>query len=216
MATYSIIHPAQVAMLTLSALFTLLPLLSLTLRLTAHRLAHRPLTASDHCTFLATLIILIFNALAIYSVTSLGVGYAHAAALPPATVETLLKLILAFELMWAVSLSLSKASILLMYCRVFGDGYVKVAARVTLVVVGIWAVEVVLATFLMCRPLRTNWRQVAGAKCEGVIAMYMANGVVNLVTDLVVVLLPLPYLWRLRLPKQTKIGLAIALSLGFL
>ena len=42
----------------------------------------------------------------------------------------------------------------------------------------------------------------------------MAHGVLNLAADLVVVIMPVPLLWRLQLPRHQKIGLVVLFLSG--
>lgn len=46
--------------------------------------------------------------------------------------------------------------------------------------------------------------------------MYIINGIGNMILDIAVLALPLPTIWKLKLPTAQKLGLAIIFSLGIL
>ena len=57
---------------------------------------------------------------------------------------------------------------------------------------------VVLATLLICHPLRLNWDKAAGGSCGDTSALYLGGGIVNLILDVTIVALPMPMLWGLQ------------------
>lgn len=220
MAIFPIHNHKQRAVLAVSIISSILPLVAVSLRIISNRVAHRSLSCSDCCAVLAAAFAVVFHAVLITGVAQCGVGWGHVSDLvatySAAPIEKLLKLNLALELCWALSLSFSKTAILLLYGQLFRDSYMVVASRLTAAVVLLWAVEVVLASLLMCQPIAENWKHVPGGHCGDRITIYFVNGLVNLATDLTVILLPLPQLYRLRMPKHTKMALAMVLSLGLL
>lgn len=220
MTIFPIHNHTQRAVLAVSIICSILPVVAVSLRIISHRVAHRSLSCSDCCAVLAAVFAVGFHAVLITGVAQCGVGWGHVsdlvAAYGAAPIEKLLKLNLALELSWALSLSLSKTAILLLYGQLFRDSYMVVASRATAAVVLLWMVEVVVASLLMCQPIAENWTHIPGGHCGNQITIYFINGLVNLATDLTVILLPLPHLYRLRMPKHTKVGLGIVLSLGLL
>lgn len=42
----------------------------------------------------------------------------------------------------------------------------------------------------------------------------MAAAAINMVLDVVIVLLPLPIVWRLQMPTQRKLGITVTFALG--
>ena len=74
-----------------------------------------------------------------------------------------------------------------------------------------------LEEFFLCRPLAFNWdRTIRGGVCGDIMGAYIAAGVINLCTDLMVLILPVPTILRLQLPVRTKIALTFTICLGFL
>jgi hypothetical protein len=118
-------------------------------------------------------------------------------------------------MLWATSLSCSKASILLLYMRLFEVPSFLTAARVVGVIVALWACATVLAGFFICRPFAMNWdTTIPGGHCGDQVLSFTLTGVVNLLTDVAVIVLPLPYLYGLQMPRYRKIVLMVVFSLG--
>lgn len=221
MTTFPIVNRMQMTLLGISILCIILPTVAVSLRILSHRIAHRSLTASDGLAALAAALAVAFQAVQIMTVLRCGLGWGHASEVKAAygdrPIHMLLQQVLTFELLWGLSLSCSKLSILLLYCRLFRDSHsVVTAARITAVFTFLWAVSVVLAASLICQPMKEQWIHVDGGHCGNRFLLYLIHGFSNLATDLIVVLLPLPYLYRLKLPMQTKVGLGIVFSLGLM
>lgn len=83
-------------------------------------------------------------------------------------------------------------------------------------IVWMWAVSVILETFLLCRPLAYNWDTSIAGTCGNRNATYVVAGTLNLVTDLMVMALPVPHIWKLQLSFSKKIALSGVFSVGLL
>lgn len=79
-----------------------------------------------------------------------------------------------------------------------------------------WAVSVILETLLLCRPLAYNWDATIDGVCGEKNATFVAAGTLNLVTDLMVMALPIPHIWKLRLSVPKKLALCLVFCMGLL
>jgi len=80
-----------------------------------------------------------------------------------------------------------------------------------------WAMSIVLETFLLCRPLAFNWDPtIPGGVCGQRNKVYVSAGALNVVTDFMVMLLPVPHILGLQLAIRRKLGLLLMFSLGIL
>lgn len=52
-------------------------------------------------------------------------------------------------------------------------------------------------------------------ECISETNLLLAAGIINVVTDLIVVLLPMPIVWRVKLPVQQQIVLGLLFAVGF-
>lgn len=74
-----------------------------------------------------------------------------------------------------------------------------------------WAV---VSGFLHCMPVSHFWDQQGSGYCLDFEGVWMFNSVMNIVTDLILLALPMHPLLQLKLPKPQKIGLMILFSVG--
>lgn len=109
-----------------------------------------------------------------------------------------------------------KLSILCLYLRIF-----SAKRRFRLVTYGFIAftlaqtVTFFLLQLLQCIPLHAIWRlQRAGARCVDSYLLQFLSAVFNAGTDLAILCLPIPILWRLHLPIRKKIGLVLIFTSG--
>ncbi len=79
-----------------------------------------------------------------------------------------------------------------------------------------WFVPVFLEEIPLCRPFAFNWNpSIEGGRCDNRPAAYLAAGIINLLTDLMVLCLPVPMVWNLQLPRRRKIALSTVFGAGF-
>ena len=67
------------------------------------------------------------------------------------------------------------------------------------------AVVVILATLLICRPLAYNWNPTINGTCGDTHKLYLSGGIVNLLLDVSIVILPMPMLWGLQVCISTYV-----------
>lgn len=114
-------------------------------------------------------------------------------------------------------MSLIKTSIMLFFSRIFGSKRsFRVSVTVVMTIVWLWAISIVLETMLLCRPLAYNWDTSIKGTCGQRNATYVVAGTLNLVTDLMVMALPIPHIWKLQLNVAKKLTLYLVFSMGLL
>lgn len=105
---------------------------------------------------------------------------------------------------------------LLLYTKVFAVPAVMYTAWATMALISAWAIGTVLAGLLICRPIAMNWMEVPGGSCGNQVLSFTITGIINLITDVAVLALPMPYLYKLQLPLYKKVVLISVFSVGFL
>ncbi|ODH14526.1 hypothetical protein ACO22_06567 [Paracoccidioides brasiliensis] len=218
---FPIVTADQKAVLGVAIAFSITPVLAVSLRLLARRIAHRVLDASDYCIIAACIFSVTLESVSITGVIQCGIGYGHTTkvlmeyGMEPIT--KLLKLLIPLQFLWALSLSFCKVSILLLYARVFAVPIVIWVGRGAMVFIISWAIATIVAGCLICRPFAFNWDQtIPGGKCSDQVLSFTITGVFNLVTDVLVLLLPLPYLFKLQMQLYKKLVLMGVFSIGLL
>ncbi|MCJ1465714.1 hypothetical protein MMC07_004333 [Pseudocyphellaria aurata] len=118
---------------------------------------------------------------------------------------------------WPITQTAIKISILLFYLQLFVTKQFRIAAYTIMFVVCLWCLEQVLATLLICRPISYNWNfKSQKGHCGNEVANVIAGAAVNVFTDLVILLLPMPIIWRLKIPTRSKLSLSFIFGLGFI
>ena len=84
-----------------------------------------------------------------------------------------------------------------------------------LVVLGYWIAMTILA-FLGCTPFARNWDKAIAGSCVNLVAFFRWNGITNLLIDFLILLLPLPMVWRLNVGTRQKLELSGTFLLGLL
>lgn len=73
-----------------------------------------------------------------------------------------------------------------------------------------------LAVFLSrCYPVSQEWEPKPWGHCRSLTTSELASSSINLGLDFLIVMLPLPWLWRLHMPVSNKIVVTIMFSFGF-
>ncbi|KAL8876720.1 MAG: hypothetical protein Q9198_005133 [Flavoplaca austrocitrina] len=117
---------------------------------------------------------------------------------------------------WPVAQSMTKISILLFYIHLFPTRIFSYAAYSLIVVVTAWMIQQILATLVICRPISINWDASVNGTCGNVAANCLASAGINTLTDILILILPMPIIWRLHVPLRNKLILSLIFGLGFL
>ena len=84
-----------------------------------------------------------------------------------------------------------------------------------MVLVMIWALIQVVLLSVACVPIATIVPNLAD-KCLSTLPIWYFSSAVNIVSDVIILLVPLPSVYRLKLPRQQKIVVWCIFCLGFL
>jgi len=117
-------------------------------------------------------------------------------------------------------LQLVRASILFLYIDIFPIQIFTKTCYGFLTLNVAYCLEVILFRLIVCQPLRYNWDleiSPASAACRASVN-YAAfvNGILNILLDVGMVMLPMPVLWSLRMEVQRKVALSFVFGLGIL
>lgn len=90
------------------------------------------------------------------------------------------------------------------------------ATLVTLAVVNLAGIALTLLNIFQCRPVGAAFEKdiPPGQHCTDIITIYLSSAPVNIVTDLALLVLPMPILTAMRLPRNEKLILIVTFSFG--
>ena len=126
-----------------------------------------------------------------------------------------LKCIYGFALMYKMAMFFVKLSFLLQYLRIFPTKKTRIALWISLaVVVALGACNIITSIFI-CRPIQMFWESFADARyCFDIYQLWTVNASINLATDLLIIILPIPGIKRLMLPLRQRLGLMMVFAVG--
>lgn len=102
-----------------------------------------------------------------------------------------------------------KLSILLLYLRLFTVSRAfRVMTWATGALVVAYSVAGFVGTLAACNPKKGT--------CKNISQLAACSSALNILTDLIIIILPLPQVWRLHATFKQKLGLAIIFTTGFL
>ncbi|ROV98635.1 hypothetical protein VSDG_04342 [Cytospora chrysosperma] len=134
---------------------------------------------------------------------------------------TLLKIVYAEPFVYALAVTTTKISILLLYRRLFHAGQSctnRIYAVAYWAAVGLTSCYPVIMFITMaaaCRPVSFYWEQYLGRTdgvCIDVTLFYLVFGIVNMVIDVVILVSPIPRIISLQLNKRRKFSVIVAWS----
>lgn len=126
------------------------------------------------------------------------------------------KLFVPAQPLWAAANSCVKFSILLLYSTLFPVKWFVRTCFAVMAVTTAYFVIVFLEAFLLCEPVQFNWDKTIEGSCSGQRYAFLATGIVNLLIDVFIVVLPMPLVFRLQMSIGRRISVAAMFSLGAL
>ncbi|KAH7306007.1 hypothetical protein B0I35DRAFT_443691 [Stachybotrys elegans] len=205
-------------------ILALLDIVVVTLRFIGRLRTKQELQIDDWLLLPATVLTTGVGALLVVGVTQEAFGYR---TIPTSrenpSDEALQQMTLAIRFEWTISIILpialacNKASFLFFYRRLF-----SISRRVSWLLwslvgfVVAWAIAFVIATLMCCNVMTTAiWQPVAEmAQCVFFLQILMAFCITGFVTDLVIIAVPIPLVWRLRLDTPRKLMACASFLLG--
>ena len=153
------------------------------------------------------------------SVKNAGVGY-HAAYLEKTDPSKLMqwgKYLLAISTLTFGCVNLPKLAILALFHRLFPNKSNRTAVYVLMATLILLLVSLVTATLAACHPFAANWNlDLPDAHCVNKEALFRYGSLPNIITDGVMLVLPLRVTWNLQTTTRLKVGLTITFLIGSL
>ena len=124
----------------------------------------------------------------------------------------LFKGVVVMSIVWNITVCLSKLSVLLMYTSIIPNKSMLVICRYFGATIVVWIVVAIVAALTICKPLDKAWKH--ANKCVNQNTFNFCLGMMNLIIDAAIIALPMPYLFRLRMPWRPKLVAIVLLGLG--
>ncbi|KAI0867199.1 hypothetical protein GGS24DRAFT_411578 [Hypoxylon argillaceum] len=208
----------------ISVVFSTLAIVAVLLRLRARVLQHAKLGPDDYLIVPGMIFAVGFGAnnIAAVVVGHLGSHVPVDANGVPETGPYLIKFketLFVATLLPILSHFFTKSSILFLYRRILRGNTLSYVTSGLLIAVWSWGIAFFFASLFTCYPINQNWLSLHGspehnAHCYNYIPMYYATAISNVILDVLILLVPIPIVWRLHMPTKRKIGVIGIFLLG--
>lgn len=114
------------------------------------------------------------------------------------------------------TIGFAKLSILFFYRRIFVVSRLRTVLNAYIWVVIAWVLAFGLSTIFECHPISAAWTELESDKyfkCINLIKYFNALSISDALTDLIIMILPIPVIWRMQMPLRQKIAV-VAVFIG--
>ncbi|BCS02755.1 uncharacterized protein AKAW2_61019A [Aspergillus luchuensis] len=214
-------HYSKQEMIGLGITFLFLPCIFVGFRIWAKWLSRRSLQADDY---------LIFRGLALSigcSITQLvgsidGLLGQHETTGPDGQpllhdpkFLTYQKCKFASQMMAVVGLGLTKISLLVLMRGIFAVSRTfRLGSNILVGLTAIWTISFFISNLFTCYPITALVEEYYGHKCLNSLAMWYAGCITDVLIDLIIMVLPLPMIFKLQLPQKQKLAISAMFVMG--
>jgi hypothetical protein len=153
--------------------------------------------------------------------TRFGWGY-HVWDIERDNIETVLKLVYSYAVVWLAANTTIKLSILLFYRRIFcppSSPSPRLARLITFSMIGVlaWGIAFFFWAAFVCKPLKAYWSllPIKGQKCYDAQG-YKSYGFIDIALDVYLLILPQYKIWNMRMELHRKIAVGTVMSFALL
>lgn len=118
-----------------------------------------------------------------------------------------------------IVLGLTKMGILFFYRRIFRGKVFEAVTIATLTLVGVWTVSYFFALLFFCTPITPYLKQgssAPGEHCIDPVSVYYSLAISDVIIDVIILAIPIPFVWRVQMPTRLKVGVTCTFLLGLL
>ncbi|KAL2037557.1 hypothetical protein N7G274_009669 [Stereocaulon virgatum] len=207
------LNPAFVATTVLCLLFATL---AVTVRLAVNLSGPNKKLRVEDYTSLVSWLGLVWTCLLAVLETRKGLGR-HQWDVPIADMKTLLKLNYFTRVYYAPTILAAKLTILLQLMRIFVTTKRGLVFR--LIQFLIWSnvcfyIGHLLVIIFQCTPVPKAWNASIGGHCIAKNVGLLASSTINVLSDVLILILPLWTIWHLKMPIQKKVSVSAAFAAG--
>ncbi|MCJ1382928.1 hypothetical protein MMC17_006041 [Xylographa soralifera] len=188
-------------------------------RIICKRSLKAKLTSDDYMIMLA--LILIYGLCVELILCTIFGGGKHALAVPLQDQVHVLQIIWIFEANYALATTTIKTSILIFYRHMFPSNatsfFWRIAWYFVLIWVLTWLVACGLVSVFQCSPVPFLWNQLTGdtsGSCIDEYSFLAANSALNIASDIMILMLPMPIVWHLHIQNSQKLAISSIFLLG--
>ncbi|MCJ1275265.1 hypothetical protein MMC21_003066 [Puttea exsequens] len=145
-----------------------------------------------------------------------GGGYHFTDINPLANPWYILKVLFVTRFLYLLIITAVKMSILLFYLRVSPAATFRIWVKTTMTACMIGEVLFSFIVLFSCNPIAKSWDPMIPGRCLYQIGIFKAVTVFSLVTNIVILVLPLHMIWNLHMALKRRLFLLAVLAMGIL
>lgn len=119
------------------------------------------------------------------------------------------------QILYGVTVFTTKLSILLLLSRIFGTVTgLKRRIKILIFVLAVFYTASTLLKIFICIPVRKVWTPALPGTCFHMQTVYIANCIASIVSDFVILILPMSSIWGLKTTTMRKVGITATFAVG--
>ncbi|KAF1362387.1 hypothetical protein EJ07DRAFT_12641, partial [Lizonia empirigonia] len=139
----------------------------------------------------------------------------HVWEIPAYKINSTFNLISICSILYCPFLAAAKFSLLFFYLRLSLLRWFRIAVYANMFLVVGYNIALIFPLIFTCNPVIKNFDVfVQGGSCLHRTPLYMATAVLNMITDIILLVLPIPMIIKLQMPKVQKAGLICIFGVG--
>ncbi|KAF3042864.1 hypothetical protein E8E12_000618 [Didymella heteroderae] len=139
----------------------------------------------------------------------------HIWEIPASKINSTFNLISVCTILYCPFLAAAKFSLLFFYLKLSHLRWFRIAVYANMFLVVGYNIGLVFPLIFTCTPVMKNFDVfITGGSCLDRTPLYMATAVLNMITDILLLVLPLPMIVKLQMPVIQKAGLICVFGIG--
>jgi hypothetical protein len=138
----------------------------------------------------------------------------HKADLTVVELDTALRWFFIAQTPYKVTVCLNKVATILLYLRIFVSQKFRIAAYTVMGTIVAWSIGAVGSTIFQCVPIAGAWDKTVDATCINSDIFWVAYAVLNILTDVMVLTLPIAPIMGLQLSTRNRVMLCAIFLMG--
>ncbi|KXX74578.1 hypothetical protein MMYC01_209686 [Madurella mycetomatis] len=188
------------------------------MRFYSRTLTARPYSADDWLVLasLFSQFVMAASILASVKVAAIGHHADYVVETNPGAITKFFQFLVFWSAWYLATFSFPKLAICLLYRRLFPQRAVFIIMWLTAVILIGTAIAGLVTDLAACMPFDAHWAplEVQKAQCIDKEPLFLWVNFPNIVTDVVMLILPLPIVWKLQTPFQLKVALTATFLIG--
>ncbi|KAI1652572.1 integral membrane protein [Daldinia decipiens] len=199
-----------------TVIFTIFDIFFIFLRFWAAHIIRCRIYPDDYFIVLSFLNTLALEAVLTWAIFFGGMGH-YITELTTIELQITLKAIPAAYVTWTLGTAAFKLSVLFLYARIFPTKAFTILCYAMMVLSIAYCVSFLVVFLTTCSPdISQLWNPRTDGHCRDLNIGQVGSVSTNLAIDILIVILPMPFLWNLKMSLRNKIVISLVFSLGLI